>query len=91
MPAFNEETLPRNLNVRDFQTGRDLSWFPLVVSASSGFGVDFAVWRGTVPGQAATDGGRGGPLGWSVGYDLVAVRRLNTVRTNDLTQSRENG
>ena len=85
MPAFNEETLPRNLKFYNCNTDREESWFPLVVSASSGLGVDFALIR--VVGLAA--------LGWAgagdvARVDLAAVRRLDEVRAIDLTQSLEN-
>jgi len=92
-PAFNEETLPRNLEFYNFTTGGLLSWFPLVVSASSGLGVNFAVVRGGLITLC-----RAGQ--WTcvhtlardvleTRFDLAAVSRLDEVRTADLTQSRK--
>ena len=83
-PAFNEETLPRNLKFYNDNTGREASWFPLVVSASSGLGVDFALIR------MRSLESRLAPLGVFAAVDLAAVSRLDEVRTIDLTQSREN-
>ncbi len=86
-PAFNEETLPRNLKFYNYNTGCEASWFPLVVSASSGLGVDFALIRPRGARGAAGGARRG--VAWST-VDLAAVSRLDEVRTIDLTQSREN-
>ena len=84
MPAFNEETLPRNFKFYNYISGREASWFPLVVSASSGLGVDFAIVRGgghEAAGRCGTSGRRN---------ELAAISRLDEVRTIDLTQSRDN-
>ena len=95
-PAFNEETLPRNLNFYNYNTERVASWFPLVVSASSGLGVDFAVLRGRGRAEAVAVGRvsiTARPVvvaGLCALADLAAVSRLDEVRTIDLTQSREN-
>ena len=60
------------------------SWFPL--SASSGLGADFALFRGADrhAGPCACSGKRLARL------DLEAVRLLDEVRVVDLTLSREN-
>ena len=84
-PAFNEETLPRNLTFYNDNTGRVVSWFPLVVSASSGLGVDCALKRWC--GSAPMVGPRHSRV---VAVDLAAVSHLDEVRTIDLTESREN-
>ena len=90
LPAFNEDQLPRILTYYNFSTGGIVPLFPLVVPASSGLGVDFALARrGRQRGWGAQLG-RGG-LGASVAaVDLAAVSHLDEVRTIDLAQSREN-
>ncbi|OYV54396.1 MAG: hypothetical protein B7X00_01380, partial [Legionella sp. 21-45-4] len=45
LPAFNEDKLPRVLTYYHFKSGLDVPLFPLVVSDSSGLGVDFALIR----------------------------------------------
>ncbi len=86
-PEFNEETLPRCFTIRNYVTNVE-SWFPLA-SSSSGLGFDFGLWH------SAARGGRGRPLAGLSGLrdavvvDLTAVRRLDEVRTADLTLSRK--
>ncbi len=93
-PAFNEETLPRNLKFYNHNTNLVASWFPLVVSASSGLGVNCTLFRAVSAGEAGVGGGgAAGPGGRWPGrraVDLAAVSRLDVVRTIDLTLSREN-
>jgi len=89
-PEFNEETLPRTLTFHNFATDVS-SWFPLS-SSSSGLGFDFSLFRGSGTGAngAAILAGRGHSAGGRIfSVDLAAVRRLDEVRTADLTQSRE--
>ena len=95
--AFNEDQLPRNLTYYNFNTYSGVPLFPLVVSGSSGLGVDFALlWGGRgAPGPAGAhvSVGEYGPvsaLDWQAEYDLGAARRLDEVRTADLTLSRTN-
>ncbi len=93
-PEFNEESLlPSNLKFHSHITHRKASWFPLVASASSGLGIDFALIR-TARGDDVGRGWARGRVGRWVQdlalVDLAAVTRLNEVRTIDLTQSREN-
>ena len=61
--------------------------FPLVVSGSSGLGVDVALLRGAC---ARCRGAGGAAARWPRARDLAAVSRLDEVRTADLTQSRTN-
>lgn len=87
--TFNEDNLPRILTYYNFNTGSAAPLFPLVVSGSSGLGLDFAVARGShiAPGAAGRLGLGPGSAAW---FDLAAVSRLDEVRTVDLTRSREN-
>lgn len=88
-PSFKESKLPRVVTFYNFDTDKDETLFPLVVSDFSGLGVDFALtrWGGKWPGGGGA---------WSVGEDgvaltdLAAISRLDEVRTIELTQSREN-
>lgn len=85
LPAFNEASLPEELTFYNYETDRAEGWFPLCDSPSSGLGVDFAVYR---PGPAVAAPRMGG--GGACAFDLAAVSRLDEVRADDLTQSREN-
>ena len=85
--TFNEDNLPRILTYYNFNTGSTVPLFPLVVSGSSGLGVDFALlrsdsWR--VCHVASFPARRFGHV------DLAAASRLDEVRTADLTLSRTN-
>ena len=84
-PEFNEATLPRVLTFYNWTTGRDDSWFPLAAS-NSGLGFDFALIRGREPEPVPLGllGERHAPR-----LDLAAITRLDEVRTDDLTLSRE--
>ena len=92
-PEFDEPTLPRRLTFYNFNTGDDEAWFPLVISGSSGLGVDFSLVRG---GVAAARGARRVPAARRVpgGRRAVALiwRPLATwiSKNRDLKQSREN-
>ncbi|WP_173235463.1 hypothetical protein [Legionella antarctica] len=44
-PQFNEDKLPRKLAFHNYNTNKGESWFPLVISDSSGLAVDFALIR----------------------------------------------
>ena len=83
-PEFNEERLPRNIRFYNFNTGVEQPLFPLVISDSSGPGVDFALVRLTVA--------RGASAEWAVGVavDLAAVSHLDEVKNGELRQLREN-
>ncbi|MDF1826766.1 MAG: hypothetical protein P1U39_00580 [Legionellaceae bacterium] len=78
-PEFNEPTLPRLLSLDNHVTSVH-AWFPLS-SGSSGLGFDFALI-----GRAAF---HWEPQGSQAFLELLAVDRLDKVRTADLTQSRE--
>lgn len=59
LPTFREDKLPRELTFYNVNTGQhDVPLFPLVISDSSGLGVDFALIR-----AGADDGPLGGGLG----------------------------
>ena len=86
-PEFNEATLPRVFTFYDWTTGgRNDSWFPLTAS-NSGLGFDFSLIR--AGGGGARRARRGVAERGACDVDLVAVSRLDAVRTVDLTQSRE--
>ena len=90
-PQFNEEKLPRVATFYNYNTSKDEALFPLVLTDSSGLGVDFAlirVARGAVGLCGIVSGG--GAWRAAAALDLAAVSRLDEVRTADLTQSREN-
>ena len=42
LPTFDEPSLPRELKFYNYKTDNESSLFPLVLTASSGLGVDFA-------------------------------------------------
>lgn len=86
-PAFNEDELPRIVTFLNYRTGDVELLFPLVVSGSSGLGVDFAIARGWRDvAVLAPGGGLTVAASW---VDLAAVSHLDEVRTDDLTQSRK--
>ena len=86
-PEFNEATLPRVFTFYNWTTGgRNDSWFPLTAS-NSGLGFDFSLIRAGGGGARRTL--RGSAERGACDVDLVAVSRLDAVRTVDLTQSRE--
>jgi len=76
-------------------TGAEQHLFPLVISAASGLGLDWALERA---GRAYERAGRAyaRPPRLSVGWirhaaiDFTAVSHLDEMRTLDLTRSREN-
>ncbi|BCA96216.1 hypothetical protein TUM19329_25770 [Legionella antarctica] len=86
-PQFNEDKFPRGLAFDNHHTNKGESWIPLVISDSSGLGVDLALVRLTA--GAVGGGGLGVSRAWLV-CDLAAISRLDEVRTLDLTQSRKN-
>ena len=89
LPAFNEDKLPRILTYYNYHTRSDVPLFPLVVSGSSGLGVDFALvqgWDGVGVGWAR----RARMFDDAAAADLAAVSRLDEVRTADLKLSRTN-
>ena len=91
LPTFDEPSLPRELKFYNHNTGDESSLFPLVLTASSGLGVDFAFSRA---GQNSWGMGGEAPLllahaDWTR-IDLAAVSHLDVVRTEDLKQSHKN-
>ena len=90
-PEFNEGTMPRSVRFYNFETGREQSLFPLVISDSSGLGVDFALIRAS-HGLRRLAGAVGVLRGASRGPadELDAISHLDEIRTVDLTRLREN-
>ena len=74
-PEFNEERLPRNIRFYNFNTGVEEPLFPLVISDSSGLGVDFALIRGRhgATGSVWRRGTVSGGVVWEVGGGRQAV------------------
>ena len=87
-PAFNEETLPRELTFVNWIVGKTERLFPLVLTDSSGLGVNFAFMRAERAGGVGCMWWR--RSGHLASLDLAAITRLDEVRTNDLIQSRKN-
>ena len=87
-PEFDEPTLPRVVTSYDYRTGGTVAVFPLVVSDSSGLGLDFTLIRGVVGFAQAWDRGSA-RVRRLAAVDLAAISRLDEVRTADLTLSRE--
>lgn len=87
-PEFNEDMLPRKLMFYNFELDREEPLFPLVISASSELGIDFALVR-SWDRSAIGVPGRVRMRGWVTAIDLAAVSRLDEVRTIDLKLSRE--
>ncbi len=85
LPEFNEDDLPRVLTYYNSVTHSKARLFPLVLSASDGLGVSFALSRLNELDDAC---GRSWLLG-KCSLDLLALSRLDEVRTTDLTHSRE--
>jgi hypothetical protein len=94
LPSFHEESLPRDFTYYNLNTNKTESLFPLVISDSSGLGVDFSLSRGAGPSASfwpdcgSAVGGKmvcGNPR-----VDIMALSRLDRVRTNGLKQSLEN-
>jgi hypothetical protein len=90
LPKFNEDKLPRVLIFYNCNTERDESLFPLAVSDSVGLSLDFAVIRALRRATRCGCRGARSADGWRAAIDLAAVTRLDEVRTEDLTLSREN-
>ncbi|BCA95359.1 hypothetical protein TUM19329_17200 [Legionella antarctica] len=92
-PTFKEDKLPRGTTFYNYRTDKKESWFPLVISDSDGLGVNMAVSRARGGNLHAVGGSR---VWWRVCptslrvVDWVAIDQLDRVRTDDLTQSREN-
>ncbi|MCW8410479.1 hypothetical protein OQJ13_15980 [Legionella sp. PATHC035] len=85
LPTFKEKTLPRELGFYNFRTRKEDSWFPLAISDSGNPVIDFVIRGATQPVA--------GVLGWATAcavYDLAALAHLDKVRTNELSQLREN-
>jgi hypothetical protein len=88
LPAFNETDLPRKVRFYNYITDAAQHLFPLVISGSSGLGLDYALFRSA---DARAGAGRPWLVRWaSPANDLAAVSHLDGMRTVDLTRSREN-
>ena len=92
-PEFNEEYLPRSVIFFNVNSGKNTPFFPLVISNSSNLGNSFALMRSQCllalsnPGLHCWDYERV-TMG-DAGLDLAAIRRLDIIRSTDLTRSRE--
>lgn len=104
-PDFDEDYLPENLTIYNYRTEREETWFPLVMSESSGLGVNFGIifaGRGSRRCYVVRSPSEGTEcwdyvarwLAWreTAGgeIDLAAISHLDVVRTADLAQSRKN-
>jgi len=89
LPSFNEGKLTRRSLVYNSKTNKQESVFPLVITGTSGLGLDFALIRSPTPewGAVATCTP---PFGEDLLIDLLAVSRLDEIRTVDLKQSLDN-
>lgn len=94
LPSFNvdredipKETLPRVLTFYNLNTSANDAWFPLLAS-NSGLGFDFALGQEAPEDRWRCVAAAAAP-GPAVLYDLVAIIRLDKVRTVDLKLSRE--
>ena len=83
-PSFNveQETLPRDFEFMNYETGDEESWYPLG-SSTTGLGFDFGLIRQVLDGAGGLAWLRGGSI------DLAAVSHLDEVRDADLRRSRE--
>ena len=93
-PEFNEENLPRRVTFYHYCTSSEATLFPLLISDSSGLGVDFGLVGGRRLGAWSIDT-MGmhivrSPTPDEIKIDMEAVSHLDATRTSDLTQSRAN-
>ncbi|CDZ79446.1 hypothetical protein BN59_03764 [Legionella massiliensis] len=88
LPLFDEDKLPRVITYYDHHIRSDVSLYPLVISDSSGLGVDFALIRGRFRPVAVRARRCGSAL--RAACELAAISHLDEVRTTDLKQSVEN-
>ena len=89
-PVFDEPNLPRTLTFYNYRTARDEQWFPIVISGTSGLGVDFALRREDAGGALRAASGRELHHARACVRDLSAVTSLDEASTGELTRSREN-
>ncbi len=91
LPTFNDVTLPRTIRYFDYRSFEVESLFPLVISGSSGLGVDFALYRARTGGRQLQTGGNSSarPNRRAACLDFAAVSHLDEVRTADLMKSRK--
>ena len=82
VPNFDEENLPRVLTYNHYEKDEDRQFFPLAIS-SSDLCDDFTLVRHEHPTCYGIEQ-------LSVCRDLMAINRLDEVRTKDLEQSRKN-
>lgn len=87
-PDFDEPNLPRELTFCNWSSEKTETLFPLVLTDTSGLGVDFALIR--VAEATAGRWSRVLPPGLWAACDLAAVSHLDVVRTNDLMLSHKN-
>jgi hypothetical protein len=84
-PQFDEKDLPRTLRFYNYETNSYMNWFPVSSSASTGLGVNFAIFRVRAATRARCAGrGRAECDGLSVSVDLAAVTALCKARHENL-------
>ncbi|OGV37933.1 MAG: hypothetical protein A3E88_03295 [Legionellales bacterium RIFCSPHIGHO2_12_FULL_35_11] len=90
-PEFNEETLPRELRCYNNTTKKMERFFPLLLTETSGLGVDVALYTMRKAVHADNWTVTMAPVLFAAsGFDLMAFTYLDEVRTNDCIQSCEN-
>lgn len=91
-PSFNveQETLPRDFEFMNYETGDEESWYPLG-SSTTGLGFDFGLIRADVARGARAHAAGLRVMGEvaRVSIDLAAVSHLDEVRDADLRRCRE--
>jgi hypothetical protein len=80
-PEFKEDRLPRELLFSYWKTATNKMLFPLVLSTSSGLGLDFSLVRGKTLCWGTTG------FTDSALMDFTAISHLDEVRTSDLSRS----
>jgi len=89
--TFDEPSLPEEIMLYDLQNScRHKTLFPLVLTASSGLGIDFSFgrgWGGLQTGVVYRYVGSARLLLGVAKHDLAAVSRLDEARAKDLMQS----
>lgn len=92
LPRFDEDTLSRSLKFYNYKTSTHNHWFPIVLTDSSGLGIDFALLRTWESKKEVNEPARaeGTWLTAQAKYDLAAMTHLDDVRTAELRLSREN-
>jgi hypothetical protein len=86
--AFNATSLKRSFNFYDYRTNKDVKWFPLALTETTGLGLSFGVlWAAGGGGRLAKQILGDKPAGL---VDLNAMTALDEIRTADILQLKEN-